>query len=277
MIDGARNGWQRFWDKGYWWQPFLVAVAYIAVFLGIGLVTSTLFADMIDPTNLIGSASSVFFAQALPILIGGAVVLLFVISLRRTQPILGRQPIRGSGWMWIAVVLLVIPIALRLAATNWSAYETTTVLALLFLGLCIGFTEELLARGVAVDLLRRGGASERVVMILSSAVFGLLHASNILTGQPVVTVLVTVVYAFGFGAMMYLALRVTGRIVWPMLLHAATDPTTILATGGIDSHGADAGSAGLLGIAGMFNILYLVFAVIAIFLVKGRVHAAESR
>src|SRR5690606_31845393 len=102
-------------------------------------------------------------------------------------------------------------------------------------------------------MLRRAGYGEKAVMVLSSLLFGLLHATNLVSGQEVVAVAVTVVYAFGFGTMMYLSMRVTGSIVPAILLHAATDPTTILATGGIDTHGANAGAEALNGLAGIFN------------------------
>lgn len=173
--------------------------------------------------------------------------------------------------MWLAVVLVLIPIVLRLFATNWSAYTVAIVLTMLFAGLCIGFAEELLTRGYVVNLLRSAGHTERVVMVISSVLFALLHSTNVFTGQSLVTVAVTVVYTFGFGTMMYLWMRATGSIVWAILLHAATDPTTFLATGGIDGHGDASGAEGLISIAGIFNWLYILFALIAIFIVKGRV------
>ena len=277
MAESTRNGWQRFWDKGGWWRPFLLAIAYLVVFNLISLTTSTLFAGFIDVKNPTGSASSVFFALVLPILLTGILLFLFVVSLGWTREIFGRQPDRGSGWMWNAVVIVVIPILLRVFATNWGVYTIGTILTTLLLGVCIGFAEELISRGVSVDLLRRGGFGERAVMLLSSAVFALLHTTNLLAGQPLLTVAITVVYTFGFGVMMYLVLRVTGSIIWPMLLHAATDPTTILATGGVDTHGNSAGAAGLIGIAGIFNYLYLVLAIVAIFLVKGKLAPAPAR
>ena len=181
MVESTRNGWQRFWDKGGWWRPFLLAIAYLVVFNLISLTTSTLFAGFIDVQNLTGSASSVFFALVLPILLTGILLFVFVVSLGWTREIFGRQPGRGSAWMWIAVVIVVIPILLRVFATNWGAYTIGTVLSTLLLGVCIGFAEELISRGVAVDLLRRGGFGERAVMLLSSAVFALLHATNLLS------------------------------------------------------------------------------------------------
>lgn len=113
-------------------------------------------------------------------------------------------------------------------------------------------------------------------MVLSSLIFALLHSVNAFVQAPL-TVLLTVVYTFGFGMMMYLVLRVTGHIIWPMLLHAATDPSTFLATGGIDAHSDSAGSASLLRTAGIFNIAFLLFGLIAIFLVKGRAYPDRVR
>ncbi|WP_127792527.1 CPBP family intramembrane glutamic endopeptidase [Agromyces sp. LHK192] len=265
------NAWSRFWNRGGWWRALLITVVYIVVYQLLGLLVGTLFGGLVDPDDQLADPASIFFGIALPILLAGGLLLLFVWSVGWLPGIFGRQPIEGRPWMWIAVVLVVVPIVIRLFATNWSAYSVAVVFTMLFLGLCIGFAEELITRGVGVNLLRAGGYSERVVMVISSALFGLMHSVNVLSGQPVLNVAITVVYAFGFGAMMYLSMRVTGSVVWAMLLHAATDPTTILVTGGVDAHGATAGADGLVTIAGLFNYAYIVLAIVAIFLVKGRV------
>ncbi|WP_235833588.1 CPBP family glutamic-type intramembrane protease [Glaciibacter flavus] len=273
----AASGWKGFWNPGGWWKAVLITVVYAAMYQGIGWVNATLFSGVVDEKNLFGDPTSVLIGVALPILVAGGLTLLFVWSVGWLPTIFARQPIAGRPWMWIAVVLVLIPIVIRLVATNWSAYSMQVVLAVLLLGLCIGFAEELITRGIGVNLLRRGGYSERVVMLLSSLLFALLHSTNIITGQSPLLVLITVVYTFGFGAMMYLSMRVTGSLVWAMLLHAATDPTTILATGGIDSTGGAAGDAGLLTIASLFNYAYILLALIAIFLVKGRVGSSRVR
>ncbi|WP_180359694.1 hypothetical protein [Miniimonas arenae] len=43
--------------------------------------------------------------------------------------------------------------------------------------------------------------------VVSSALFALLHSVNVLTGQAVTTVALTMAFAFGFGMVMYLVLR----------------------------------------------------------------------
>lgn len=114
-------------------------------------------------------------------------------------------------------------------------------------------------------------------MVLSSLLFALMHSVNVLDGQAPLTVIITVFYTFGFGTMMYLVMRATGSIIWPMLLHAATDPTTFLATGAIDGTSSTAGNAELLSIAGIFNWIYIVFAIVAIFLVTGTAFPERAR
>jgi len=270
------NGWRRFWNRGGWWKAVLLAAVYLAVYQGFAWVIQNVFADFIDTDDLFESPLTVFFALALPILIMGLLLLAFIRSLGWQGEIFGRQPVSGRGWMWIAVVLILVPTVLRLFAVNWSAYSVTVVLSALFLGLCVGLAEELLTRGVATNLLRRAGYTERVVFVLSSLLFGLLHSVNVLSGQPAINVIITVVYTFGFGAMMYLSMLATGRIVWAMLLHAATDPVTFLATGGIDAHGSTSGDTALLSIAAIFNYVYILGALVAIFFVKGKAYADRS-
>lgn len=249
----------------------LLVVVYWGVYQLLGLGISAVFAGWIDHGDPLATPASIFFAIALPILVAGLLLVVLAWSLGWLRELFGPQPIRGRGWMWIAVVLVLVPVVLRLIGTNWSAYSATRVLSVLFLGLCVGFAEELLTRGFVVTILRKGGYGERTVYLVSSLIFALLHAGNAITGQGILTVGVTVLYAFGFGAMMYLAMRLTGSLIWPMLLHAATDPTTILATGGIDSSdGTTAAAGGLISVAGIFLYLYLALAIVAIFLVKNR-------
>jgi membrane protease YdiL (CAAX protease family) len=265
-----RSAWTRFWNAGTWWKALLFIAVYWGVYQLIGLGVTTLAAGLVVRDDILSTPLSVLFGVAVPILLAGLLLLLFARSLGWIRPLFARQPVDGRAWMWVAVVLVLIPIVVRLVATQWSAWSVAQVLAILFLGLCIGLTEELATRGIVIRMLRGGGYHERLVFVLSSLYFALLHAGNLVTGQDVATVATTVVYAFGFGAMMYLSLRVTGRLIWVILLHAATDPTTILATGGIDTHSAAAGASGLLSIAGLFSIAYVVLALAAIFLVKNR-------
>src|SRR5690606_21391993 len=131
-------------------------------------------------------------------------------------------------------VIVATPILLRIFGIDWGKNPVPVVMLALATGLLIGFVEELLYRGFAVKMLRDAGHGEWVVAALSSLFFAVSHSVNLFSGQSIKTVGPTVIYTFGFGVLMYLSLRSIGFLVGAMILHGLTDPTTFLASGGID-------------------------------------------
>ncbi|KQR07262.1 CPBP family intramembrane glutamic endopeptidase [Cellulomonas sp. Leaf334] len=266
----STSGWTAFWNRGGWWRAALVAVVYLALYLLGGQLVGLLFGDQVDPDNLFATPQSVFFGLFLPLAIGAVVLIAFVASLHWFPALFARQPIGGRWWMWLAPVAVVVAILLRLFGIDYGSYAAGVVAVTFVSGLLVGFVEEILTRGIAVKMLRDAGKSEWVVMVVSSLIFGLLHASNILGGQEILTVALTVVFAFGFGICMYLTLRVTGNLIWPMLLHGLYDPTLFLATGGIDEVHSGPQSE-LLTLAGPSNMIFILIAVVGLIFVRGRV------
>ena len=118
-------------------------------------------------------------------------------------------------------------------------------MTVLLSGLLVGVVEELMYRGFAVKMVRSGGHGECAVAALPPGLRPLAQHEPDL-GQAITTVAFTVFYTFGFGVLMYLTLRVTGFLVWAMLVHGLTDPTTILASGGIDKVSTGGSTSGLL-------------------------------
>lgn len=269
------SGWTRFWDRGGWWKASALLVVYLAAYLGFGFLLGSIAGEVIDTGDLFGDPMSVFLALALPEIFGAVVLLGFAASVGwLPRPLLGRQPVRGSWWMWLAPALVAVTIVLRLLGIEWSSYGVSVIIVTFLAGIFIGLSEELLTRGLVVTFLRRHGYNEWVVAALSSLAFAVMHSANLLSGQPPFVVLVTVGFAFGFGVMMYLTMRVTGNLVWPILLHALTDPTTILATGGIDVEGTDLNP--LLTLAGGSSLVFLVFAVVAVIFIRGHAHGRAA-
>lgn len=225
----ARAG---FWDRGGFWKAVILATLYVALNFALGLTIGALFADSLDADDLLGDPLTLFLAVMLPTAVQGAVMafiawrLGWLRSLFRTQP----TTLSRSWWMWILPIAVLVWNVLRLAATDYSRYTFTSIALILLLGLLIGFGEELTTRGLGVTLLRRAGYRELAVAVLSSLVFAAMHLGNI-AGMDGLTVGITVFYTFFFGVAMYFTLRVTRNLVWPMLLHATTDPSAMLLTG----------------------------------------------
>ena len=270
------SGWRTFWNRGGLWRALLVVVVYQALYLVAGQVVGRAFGDLVDTENVFSSPASVFVALTSTLIIGAAVLVAFVFSVGWFRPLFSRQPVRGSWWMWIAPLIVVAAIVLRLLGIDYGAYVASVVALALLTGLFVGFVEEILSRGVVVKMLRDSGKSEWAVMALSSLIFGLSHAMNLLAGQPVVTVALTVVFTFGFGVLMYLTLRVTGNLIWPMLIHGMYDATQFLATGGIDE--AHSGTENVfLEIAAPATVVITAFGLVAFFFVRGHAEQTPSR
>ena len=257
------NGWRRFWERGGWWRALLLVVAYYTLYqLGsfafLPLVTST---D--DPAAL------TWFGTALPIALGGVLLVLFAWSVGWLRELFGPQPIRGRGWMWIAVAVVLVFNVLRFATIDYGATGAGVVVAWVVAGLFVGFAEEVLTRGFVVNLMRKGGYREIVVALVSALLFALLHSGNVLSGQSPLATGFQLVYTFAFGILMYLSLRVTGNLIWPILLHATTDPSIFLQS----AYPAD---GALTAVAAQGNIAVVIAGIVLLFFIRGKVEPTAS-
>ena len=264
-----------FWNRPATWKAFLIVAVYLVYYVAVSQLIGILFGDEIDDENVLANATSMFFALVLPIGLGAIGLLVFAARVGWLRDIFGPQPIRGSRWMWIAPVLIVAAIVGHVGGTDWSAWTAGEVAMMAVAGVCIGLAEELATRGLAVKMLRDAGRSERVVAIISSLLFALMHTINLISGMALGTVAATVGYTFCFGMCMYLSMRVTGTIWAAIVLHGLTDPTTFLATGGIDEAVSNQG-AGWATFAAFATFAFMLFALVAVFLVRGRVAEPAS-
>ncbi|MGW4234352.1 CPBP family intramembrane glutamic endopeptidase [Streptomyces sp. NPDC004980] len=266
--DGPVAPLRGFFERPTAGKAVLVTGGYLAYYLLVGLAVSALFGDEIGTGNVLASGAGIFFGLVLPIGIGALTLLGFTASIGRLRRVFGRQEAAGPLWMWIAPALVVIAVVSHTADIGWSDWRPEQIALLALLGVCVGLAEELATRGLAVQMLSGAGHSERFVMVVSSLLFSLMHAVNVLTGMKVSTVLLTVVYTFGFGVCMYLTMRVTGTIWAAIILHGLTDPTTFLASGGVDEAVTNrAGGWSVLGTAA--TVLMIVFSLVAVFLIRG--------
>lgn len=225
----SQSGWQKFWERGGWWKAVILAAAYYGVYQLLSLLVGEVFGKEGGVRGDKGSAMDIFIGVALPIILGSIVLVLFALSLGWLKQLFARQPVRGRGWMWVGVgIVLAINIS-ALLSIDYAKAGLPLVASWLFTGLFVGFAEETLTRGFAVNLLRKAGHGEISVALISSAIFAALHFGNLFTSdQGLITTLEQVVYTFAFGLIMYLALRLTGNLIWPILIHASTDPTISL-------------------------------------------------
>jgi membrane protease YdiL (CAAX protease family) len=130
----------------------------------------------------------------------------------------------GSRWMWVIPALLLLGAVVNLASTKWGKIDGVASYAFwLAIGtLFVGFSEELLTRGVAI-VGGRGSMHEKWVWVFSGTIFALLHAPNALFGQSLPGTLQQMFFAFGVGLTYYVVRRISGTLIVTMLLHAIWD------------------------------------------------------
>lgn len=270
----TQGGLRGFLNKGGFWPLLLVVAAYFAIYLPAGRIAARVADRSYSEADTLSSVGAVFVQLTAALIVGSIVLIAFTTFMGWNAEIFGRQSIYRSRWMWLAPVVVIIPILMRVFGIDWGGPAVSVILMMLATGVLIGFSEELLYRGVAVKMLRSGGHREFSVAWVSTLLFALSHSLNIFSGGAPRTVAITVAYTLGFGMLMYLTMRVTGFIVAAMILHGLTDPTTFLANGGLpDKVVADTSAAvGLPALAGGYQLFLLIpVAVIMGFFVRGKV------
>jgi membrane protease YdiL (CAAX protease family) len=178
-------------------------------------------------------------------------VVMSLLALFMARRIFGRvqcgfSPADLSGLWWMAPNFLILAALFYMALSAGGAAMSGLVLLIIATMCLVGFSEELMFRGIVL----KGALAEMSqgrAIILSSVFFSLLHSVNILAGLPVENMLAQLVLTFVFGlAMACYALRINSLI--PVIVfHTLWDLVQFL--GGI--FGADFGS--LINIAIIVN------------------------
>ncbi|MFH9367452.1 CPBP family intramembrane metalloprotease [Streptomyces anulatus] len=200
------------------WPWFLVIVAvYAGIIQGLGFLTGvdTSHSDSAFPTTeslvrnaLIPIGASIVFAAAVVTWLGwwGEVLRC-------------RVPVRR--WVrWVPASMLAVAL-LGLNYGHLGDQSASLVASLLLLGLFVGVGEELMFRGIGVQVFRRAGLTEGKVALYSSLVFGLVHLSNAFGAGAQAILQALIVSTSGY--FFYLCLRVGGVILLPMLVHGLWD------------------------------------------------------
>ena len=268
-----QTGLRGFLNKGGVWRFIAFMIFYLIIYVGVGQITGRVLRDIAEQP-LLSSVTTVFVQLTLGLIVGAAILIATITYMGWTKELFARQPIYRSWWMWLGPAIVATPIVLRLLGIDWGFNALPVVVLVMATGLLIGFVEELMYRGIGVKMLRDGGHGEFAVAALTSLLFALSHSVNLLSGQSIKSVGPTVIYTISFGVLMYLTLRSVGFLVAAMILHGLTDPTTILATGGIDEITAAGSDNILLTAAGGFTLVLTLSGFVLLAFVRGRVSRA---
>ena len=169
--------------------------------------------------------------EELPWQLGLAIFLILVVALlgRRREVGFRRMYPGGLKYVLIPAILFGLLFGLNIFTSIseggrdvFMSASLTVVLGLVLLNLLIGFTEELMFRGILFEGLRTRLTSFWTVVV-SALLFGSLHFQNLLYGASMGYTLLQVIFAAGFGIMLgALRLRI-GSVVPLMLFHTVWD------------------------------------------------------
>ncbi len=214
------------------WFGFALAVFYVIVAVALG---DALGDPVADDDNL-----SFILGQWVPV---GILIIIGLLVVWKagwtregwTSPSVFSE--RRRWWMLAIPVVLALQTLHLLIGVPWSEKSLVTLLVVLLASLLIGLGEELYFRGIfRITLLSHHG--EFFALMVTSLAFGVAHAAKfIIEGVPVAAVALNVAFLAMDGALFYGALRATGTLWVPILLHGLGDFARFASQGSEDPTG----------------------------------------
>jgi hypothetical protein len=223
-----------------------LVVAYLIILQGLPWLVTT--GDL--EYGKFPDAGNLWLSLVVPVAVSVAFVAGLITWLGWWQRVI-HEGKRVQRWVWIVPALMVLAAVVATDYANLIDVELGLSLGLVVAVLLVGTGEELMFRGVGVNVFRGHGMTEGKVALWSSVAFGLSHLTNVITEGPGAfgQAFVTALLGYGF----YLVLRVSGIILVPILVHALWD------FGLFSSNiGPDAGVYGAAGITGFVTLVLVV-------------------
>lgn len=212
-------------------NALIVALVYVAYFV-VALKISG-----VGYENITDTPDNVLKAVVLP-MIGGAVGLTVFAKWSGWWKDLwhDKYKIKGHNWMHLFAIIMAVSILGNLASAQLGS-SVGQMISYIFIGTAlVGYSEELLFRGIVLRGARGSGLSELRVMLVVALSFGVFHGANFLVGQSLAATLQQIVFATVNGAIFYLIFRKSGLLIVPMILHGLFDFSVFIREANIGSN-----------------------------------------
>lgn len=218
----------------------VISVALLFIYMAFVAAIWTI--NGVDYETVAESSDSVLKGIVIPVGAGAIFLAVAASWLGWWRPAMVETSRVGPRWGFVVPALLLVIALSGVVSIDFGAASTATLLLLALGTGLVGFSEELLTRGLMIVGFR-GTLSEGWVWFLSSLLFGLLHGLNVFFGQSVGATVRQIVFAFLLGTAFYVTRRLTGLLVVTMVIHAIWDFGAL----GTEHSGAEAsGIGGLL-------------------------------
>jgi uncharacterized protein len=194
-----------------------LVVVYLVLIQGVGyLMTRGLDMQYAAPTTV----DEVWRGMLIPVSLSVALVYAVVAWLRWWRPVwVDDRPVQR--WLIVVPILMIASILIVTDYSGLAAHGVAFTALLLLTCLLVGLGEETMFRGIAVTCFRTNNFSERRVALWSTVIFGLAHATNIISEGPkaFVQVLATIIAGYFF----YILRRRTRGLLVPVIVHGLWD------------------------------------------------------
>jgi membrane protease YdiL (CAAX protease family) len=242
------------------WIGFAIYIGYLVVVYTVQAFSGVRYDELAE------SGSNLFFGAGLSLVVAAVLLVITTSLLGWWRPALFDRH-RSVRWPIIAPILMAVALVFNLISTDWASYDAGFLAAALVI-ILVGFTEEITTRGLLLTGLR-SRLNEVWVWFLSTFFFAAMHLLNATSGQALGATLQQVVFTFLAGTVFYILRRVTGTLIWPMVLHGFWDFSTFSLTHGTPGALASVGS--------LFNLIGGIFALIAVaFVIRGAQERSDA-
>lgn len=200
----------------------------IGIFLAYAVVVGLLWkVNKIDYATIGDTAPNIQRGIVVPIGVGALLLAVATTALSAWHDVLFDDGRTGPTWALVVPVLFGLVAVINLATLDYRSPNASALPWLALGTLLVGFSEEVVTRGLLVVGLREAGWSPVTVYLVSTALFALLHGMNVLFGQSARQTLLQIAMAFIAGTALYLTRLTTGTLLVGIVLHAMWDFGTL--------------------------------------------------
>ena len=162
----------------------------------------------------------------IPVGIGAVFLAEYTTYLGWWRAVMFERPGTAPRWTMAVTLLYLVAALSGIGSSGVFGLPARHVLALALGCALVGFSEEILTRGVLLVGLR-GAVSEGWVWLLTCLLFGLLHPLNVFFGQSLGTTVRQIGLAFLAGSALYVVRMAQAALLPAMALHAMWDFGTL--------------------------------------------------
>ena len=200
------------------WASLVVLVIYMAIVMGVQIGSG------IEYTEITKNSNNLLKGVLMPVALSSIFLTLFALWSGWYKDVFkDKFKIQGHNWINLLVVFAIIGTIINFVSGDIGSLGTTFIIYAAIATALVGYSEELMTRGLLLRGARGSGFTEIKVFLITSLAFGLMHSLNILNGQDIKTTVMQVVFTFLAGGVYYAIFRKTGFLWVTMVLHALWD------------------------------------------------------